>query len=68
MDDPRATVEEVEAEAAERRERTERGAAIDPADLTIAFTPKQILGGFALLAALVMLLRRNRDRDRAGRD
>jgi LPXTG-motif cell wall-anchored protein len=31
--------------------------------LEIAFTPRQILGGFALLAALVLLLRR-RKRDR----
>ncbi len=30
----------------------------DPSDLSITFTPRQILGGFALLAALVMLLRR----------
>jgi hypothetical protein len=34
----------------------------DP-DLSVALTPRQILGGFALLAALVMLLRR-RKRDR----
>jgi hypothetical protein len=32
----------------------------DPSDLSITFTPRQILGGFALLAALVMLLRRKR--------
>ena len=38
-------------------------ASVDPTDLSIALTPKQIIGGFALLAALVMLLRR-RDRDR----
>jgi MYXO-CTERM domain-containing protein len=31
--------------------------------LEIAFTPRQILGGFALLAALILLLRR-RKRDR----
>ena len=34
--------------------------------LEIAFTPRQILGGFALLAALILLLRRrrsNRSRD-----
>ena len=31
----------------------------------IAFTPRQILGGFALLAALILLLRR-RNRDRTG--
>ena len=48
-----------------RRKRPDAGA--DP-DLGVAFTPRQILGGFALLAALVMLLRRRtRDRDRAGR-
>ena len=47
------------------RKRANSGA--DP-DLGVAFTPRQILGGFALLAALVMLLRRrSRDRDRAGR-
>ena len=28
--------------------------------LEIAFTPRQILGGFALLAALILLLRRRR--------
>jgi hypothetical protein len=40
----------------------------DP-DLVLAMSPRQILGGFALLAALVMLLRRrNRDRDRKYRD
>lgn len=33
--------------------------------LEIAFTPRQILGGFALLAALILLLRR-RNRDRTG--
>jgi len=32
----------------------------NPSDLSVAFTPRQILGGFALLAALVMLLRRKR--------
>ena len=36
----------------------------EPGELTVAFTPRQILGGFALLAALVLLLRRrNRRRD-----
>jgi hypothetical protein len=45
---------------------TDRRAAGDgpDADLVLALSPRQILGGFALLAALVMLLRRrNRDRD-----
>ena len=36
-----------------------------PSGLDVAFTPRQILGGFALLAALILLLRR-RKRDRAG--
>ena len=40
-----------------------RDAGFDPTDLSIALTPKQIIGGFALLAGLVMLLRR-RGRDR----
>jgi MYXO-CTERM domain-containing protein len=37
-----------------------RDAGVDPSDLSIALSPKQIIGGFALLAALVMLLRRRR--------
>jgi len=41
----------------------------NPSDLSIAFTPRQILGGFALLAGLVMLLRRKRrDPDRGEPD
>jgi hypothetical protein len=51
--------------AAERAEAmAEREALAPPRDAP--FTPRQILGGFALLAALVMLLRRKRrepDRD-----
>ena len=35
-----------------------------PSGLEVAFTPRQILGGFALLAALILFLRR-RKRDRA---
>ena len=35
-----------------------RDVGVDATELSIAFTPKQIIGGFALLAALVMLLRR----------
>jgi hypothetical protein len=47
------------------RKRADSGA--DP-DLGVALTPRQIRGGIARLAALVMLLRRrSRDRDRAGR-
>ena len=55
--------------SAERR--ADRRAAGDgpDADLVLALSPRQILGGFALLAGLVMLLRRrNRDRDRGKRD
>jgi MYXO-CTERM domain-containing protein len=31
-----------------------------PSGLEVAFTPRQILGGFALLAALILLLRRRK--------
>jgi len=35
-----------------------------PGELTVALSPRQIVGGFALLAALILLLRRrNRRRD-----
>jgi hypothetical protein len=37
----------------------------EPGDLTLSLTPRQILGGFALVAAAVVLLRR---RGRTGRD
>jgi hypothetical protein len=50
------------AVAGAQRADGRREAGVDPSDLAVAFTPKQIIGGFALLAALVMLLRR-RDRD-----
>jgi hypothetical protein len=42
---------------ADRDRRSER-AAQDPGDLIPALSTRQIVGGFALLAALVMLLRR----------
>ncbi len=42
---------------------TGRGPGLDLSDLTTNLGPKQIIGGFALLAALVMLLRR-RPRER----
>ena len=66
MDEPRATIEDVEAEAGRRPAADDRphDSRVDPSDLTIAMTPRQILGGFALLAALVMLLRRGRKQDR----
>ena len=34
-------------------------------DLAIAFGPRQILGGFALIAALILLLLRRRRGDRS---
>jgi len=56
------------AEAMAEREAAAAGAP-DPSDLSVAFTPRQILGGFALLAGLVMLLRRKRrDPDRGEPD
>jgi hypothetical protein len=45
-----------------------REGGVDPTDLSIALTPKQIIGGFALLAGLVMLLRRRGQDRRSGRD
>ena len=71
MDEPTAQVEEATpVEPADGgSDRSTNASKVDPTDLTIAFTPRQILGGFALLAALVMLLRRrNRDQDRSERD
>jgi MYXO-CTERM domain-containing protein len=32
-------------------------------EISIAFSPRQILGGFVLLAALILLLRRRRRQD-----
>jgi hypothetical protein len=50
--------------AADPNRRAER-AGQEPGDLTLSLTPRQILGGFALLAAAVVLLRR-RGRSRSG--
>jgi hypothetical protein len=44
------------------REQPPAGSKVEPTDLSIALTPRQILGGFALLATLVMLLRRRKPR------
>jgi hypothetical protein len=69
MDESKATIEDVEPRADEAAPEPDRPTPrVDPSDLAIALSPRQILGGFALLAALVMLLRRNRDRDRGERD
>jgi hypothetical protein len=46
-------------------DRHDERAGQEPGDLTLALSPRQILGGFALLAAAVVLLRR---RGRTGRD
>lgn len=51
---------------ADRDRRSER-VAQDPGDLIPALSTRQIVGGFALLAALVMLLRR-RNRGSTGTD
>jgi MYXO-CTERM domain-containing protein len=67
MTDDVASTEEPGADGMpdERPSSRARTTGLDPSDLSIAFTPKQIIGGFALLAALVMLLRRrNPDRRR----
>ena len=51
-------------EAPSDPDRHDERAGQEPGDLTLALSPRQILGGFALLAAAVVLLRR---RGRAGR-
>jgi hypothetical protein len=51
-------------EAPSDPDRRDERAGQEPGDLTLALSPRQILGGFALLAAAVVLLRR---RGRAGR-
>ena len=35
----------------------------DPGELVLAMSPRQIIGGFALLAGLILLLRRRRSKD-----
>jgi MYXO-CTERM domain-containing protein len=61
-----AAADAAAADAAADKLEEERNDEFDdgqPSGLEIAFTPRQILGGFALLAALILLLRR-RKRDR----
>lgn len=41
-----------------------RDVGVEPTDLSIALTPRQIIGGFALLAGLVVVLRRRGRRRR----
>ena len=62
-----AEAEADEAAAIENGEPRALSSGPNP-ELTVAFTPRQIIGGFALLAALLMLLRRRNRRDRVGRD
>ena len=52
------------SEVASDPDRHDERAGQEPGDLTLALSPRQILGGFALLAAAVVLLRR---RGRTGR-
>ena len=35
----------------------------DPGELVLSMSPRQIIGGFALLAGLILLLRRRRSKD-----
>jgi len=60
---PEASAEPV-AETLSDPDRRDERAGQEPGDLTLALSPRQILGGFALLAAAVVLLRR---RGRTGR-
>ena len=50
---PSALVEPPEEEATNRVGR-------EPGDLALAMSPRQIIGGFALLAGLILMLRRRR--------
>lgn len=44
--------------------RDDERAGREPGDIVVAMSPRQILGGFALLAGLILMLRRRRrDRD-----
>jgi hypothetical protein len=64
-----ATAPDLEDVAAPSADATEpERAGQEPGELVIALSPRQILGGFALLAALVLLLRRGRasSRDKRG--
>ncbi len=49
--------------AAPRPDHVENRAGREPGELVLAMSPRQILGGFALLAGLILLLRRRRSKD-----
>ena len=42
------------------RDRADERAGREPGELVVAMSPRQILGGFALLAGLILVLRRRR--------
>ena len=42
------------------RDRSDERAGREPGELIVAMSPRQIIGGFALLAGLILMLRRRR--------
>ena len=48
---------------APRPDHVDDRAGREPGELVLAMSPRQIIGGFALLAGLILLLRRRRSKD-----
>lgn len=48
------------AAAAPRPDRADDRPGREPGELVVAMSPRQIIGGFALLAGLILMLRRRR--------
>lgn len=48
---------------APRPDHADDRAGREPGELVLAMSPRQIIGGFALLAGLILLLRRRRSKD-----
>jgi hypothetical protein len=55
-----AAAEAPEAPDARSRDRSDERAGREPGELVVAMSPRQIIGGFALLAGLILMLRRSR--------
>lgn len=55
---------ETDQGVAQEPDRRDDRAGREPGDLVLALSPRQIIGGFAVLAGLIVLLRR-RGRDRS---
>ncbi len=48
---------------APRPDHADDRAGREPGELVLAMSPRQIIGGFALLAGLILLIRRRRSKD-----